>query len=124
MADGGAAPATGNNHDGRYAVDVRIFIAIISLTMAASFMVGVTMAPANNARPPSPPLSTENNPGSPTAVRDNFLNVSHDDSETIEGGNRPSGHHLLVDIMGVEGDFLDSEERLSKALVDTVREAG
>lgn len=32
--------------------------------------------------------------------------------------------HLLVDIKGIEGDFLDSEERLAKAMVDTVSEAG
>jgi S-adenosylmethionine decarboxylase proenzyme len=32
--------------------------------------------------------------------------------------------HLLVDIKGIEADFLDSEERLSKAMVDTVDSAG
>jgi S-adenosylmethionine decarboxylase proenzyme len=31
---------------------------------------------------------------------------------------------LLVDIKGIEADFLDSEERLSKAMVDTVAAAG
>ena len=30
----------------------------------------------------------------------------------------------MVDIKGIEGDFLDSEERLSKAMVETVAEAG
>lgn len=32
--------------------------------------------------------------------------------------------HLLVDIKGIEADFLDSEERLAKAMVDTVNHAG
>lgn len=36
----------------------------------------------------------------------------------------PSGQHLLVDIKGVESAFLNSEERLSKAMVDTIEEAG
>ena len=32
--------------------------------------------------------------------------------------------HLLVDIKGIESAFLDSEERLSEAMVDTVKAAG
>jgi hypothetical protein len=32
--------------------------------------------------------------------------------------------HLLVDIKGIEADFLDSEVRLAKAMVDTVNNAG
>jgi hypothetical protein len=32
--------------------------------------------------------------------------------------------HLLVDIKGIDGDFLDSESRLAKAMVDTVKAAG
>eukprot|EP00536_Pseudo-nitzschia_multiseries_P014414 jgi/Psemu1/214583/e_gw1.698.6.1 len=32
--------------------------------------------------------------------------------------------HLLVDIKGIEATFLDSEERLAKAMVDTVNHAG
>lgn len=103
-----AAPAV---HDGRYAIDIRVFLAIITLTMTASFLCGVTMVPLNT-----------------TSTRD-------DTTQTIQAGgllegdhtadeHRPSGQHLLVDIRNVDGDFLNSEERLSQAMVDTVREAG
>jgi hypothetical protein len=105
-------------HDGRYAVDIRVFLAIITLTMAVSFIAGVTMVPPDGA----PVMPTE---PTATVVRDNFLlNVSTEDSNKIEGQHRPSGQHLLVDIKGVDADFLNSEERLSKAMVDTVKEAG
>jgi len=43
-----------------------------------------------------------------------------DDGELHE----PAGQHLLVDIKGIEAAFLDSEERLAKAMVDTVNHAG
>jgi hypothetical protein len=36
----------------------------------------------------------------------------------------PAGQHLLVDMKNVDGSFLNSEERLSKAIVDTVKLAG
>ncbi|KAL7568819.1 hypothetical protein ACA910_007233 [Epithemia clementina (nom. ined.)] len=35
-----------------------------------------------------------------------------------------AGEHLLVDIEGVDADFLDSESRLAQAMIDTTKEAG
>ena len=36
---------------------------------------------------------------------------------------QPSGQHLLVDLKNVEEAFLDSEERLARAMIDVVEEA-
>ena len=35
-----------------------------------------------------------------------------------------AGEHLLVDIEGVDADFLDSESQLAQAMIDTSKEAG
>lgn len=112
-----------NSNDGRYAIDIRVFLAIITLTMVASFVAGVIMVPTDAVAMMQQGGASSSNAA--TVVRDNFLlNVSQEDYKKIEEEHRPSGQHLLVDIKGVEGDFLNSEERLSKALVDTVKEAG
>ena len=42
----------------------------------------------------------------------------------VEGGHLPAGQHLLVDIKNVNADFLNSAERLSNAIVETVKVAG
>ena len=90
-------------HDGRYAIDIRVFLVIITLTMTASFLSGVAMVPLKDDTPSAGGLLE----GDQTADE-----------------HRPSGQHLLVDIRNVDGDFLNSEERLSQAMVDTVNEAG
>lgn len=36
----------------------------------------------------------------------------------------PPSQHLMVDIEGVEGDFLNSEDRLAKAMIETIEAAG
>ena len=114
-----AARNNRNNNDGLYSIDLRVFLAIMTVVMAASFLAGAITAPIDVA------LTDMLSGDSPTMVRDNFLlNVSQEESKKIEDEHRPSGQHLLVDIKGVEGDFLNSEERLSKALVNTVKEAG
>jgi S-adenosylmethionine decarboxylase proenzyme len=38
--------------------------------------------------------------------------------------HQPSGHHLLVDIKSVNGKFLNSEEKLAKAMIDLVEMSG
>lgn len=38
--------------------------------------------------------------------------------------HRPAGQHLLVDIRNVDAEFLNSEARLTDAMVTTVRESG
>ena len=36
----------------------------------------------------------------------------------------PAGQHLLVDLMNVEADFLNSEQRLANAMVECIKTAG
>lgn len=40
-----------------------------------------------------------------------------------KGEHLPAGQHLLVDIRNVEAEFLNSEERLAEAMVETVKHA-
>jgi len=51
------------------------------------------------------------------------LNGTHNDEED-DGEHLPAGQHLLVDIDGIEADFLNSEERLATAMVDLVNDSG
>lgn len=136
-------------NDGRFSIDIRLFLVIVTMTMTASFMAGIygvtdnyykngvvgsyyeTMAMQYlfpNLFPPNTGLTANDNDAtsqnsSASTVRDNFLINGVDDLKT-EDEHHPSGQHLLVDIKGVDGDFLNSEERLAKALVDTVKETG
>jgi hypothetical protein len=113
------AVAARNKDDGKIDIDIRVFLALITVIMVASFVAGVFTVPMDTL------AATLREGDAPSAARDNFLsNVSQEESKKIEDEHRPSGQHLLVDIKGVEAEFLNSEERLSKALVDTVKEAG
>jgi len=47
-----------------------------------------------------------------------------DANSAINRNHLPAGQHLLVDIKNVEADFLNSEERLSTAMVESVKAAG
>jgi len=44
-------------------------------------------------------------------------------NEADDGEHLPAGQHLLVDIEGVDGSFLNSEERLAFAMVEVVNQA-
>lgn len=44
--------------------------------------------------------------------------------EEDEEEHAPAGQHLLIDIENVDGQFLDSEERLAAAMLDLVNECG
>ena len=101
--------------DGTYAVDIRVFLACITLAMAASFIVGVGLGPASTVIEDIPKAEV---------VKDSYSELTKEEIKKIAEEHRPSGQHLLVDIEGVEEAFLNSEERLSKAMVDTVQEAG
>jgi hypothetical protein len=140
--------AAEQQNDGRFSIDIRLFLVIVTLTMTVSFMAGIYGVTDNYYKndivgsyyetmamqylfpslfPSDTGLATNDNgatlPNSSNpVVRDNFL--TNDQIKVIEDEHRPSGQHLLVDMKGVDGDFLNSEERLSKALVDTVKEAG
>ena len=102
-----------------YAVDIRLFLATLTVAMFASFLAGVGVTDYA-------PLSSSVNIDSHT-VRDSFhqgggVAVSEDTKKKIEQ-HQPAGQHLLVDIAGVDSDFLDSEDRLSKAMVETVNQS-
>jgi hypothetical protein len=108
-------------HDGRYAIDIRVFLAIISLTMAASFFAGVAMLPMPNTALTSGGVTRAG--GGLPKVNSNVMNSS-DIPKDLDDLHLPAGQHLLVDIRNVEADFLNSESRLADAMVQTVRESG
>jgi hypothetical protein len=138
-------PGEPPHNDGRYAMDIRLFIAIVTLTMTLSFMAGmygVTESYSHNGGSYKPsyleamalrflfPNLIPADLGLATADKTdpssldvlNHSDVVQDNDVISE--HRPSGQHLLVDIKGVDADFLNSEELLSKALVDAVKETG
>ena len=101
--------------EGTCAVDIRVFILIITLAMSAAFLVGISVH-----------LPLEKFLGTSTAamsVETSTIEVSPADLVTA-GPHSPSGQHIMVDMKGIEASFLDSEERLSDAMVQTVQEAG
>ena len=131
---------------GYYRIDVRVFVAFLATVMAASFVAGVVLVPPLGELLNQKVVTTATDSIATTAsssasspilnaqdakiVRDAYLvNASErwaksEQNEKRPELHRPAGQHLLVDIKGVEGAFLNSEERLSKAMVDTVEEAG
>lgn len=52
--------------------------------------------------------------------------VNHNDEENVEEAmiHEPAGQHLLIDIKSVDGEFLNSEERLAHAMVDLIEMSG
>lgn len=203
MADQGDRRAEGPR---RYAIDVRIFLAVITTAMACSFFAGVAFGPTpaevggvaqqrsaqlqqqQQQQQRTPPAAkkveeakeeprkavpgaiqerrTEAEVGEdgeiirqprrlPTAhsaelgarVREshvNFVDPSYEDlgegavaragaTKNLTGKDGededeeeylPQGQHLLVDIKNIEHDFLNSEDRLARAMVDVVKAGG
>mmetsp|Transcript_16146 Transcript_16146/g.37021 ORF Transcript_16146/g.37021 Transcript_16146/m.37021 type:complete len:310 (-) Transcript_16146:10-939(-) len=111
--------------DHRYAVDIRVFVSVIVIAMAVSFGVGVGLGPtahssiamSGSQQHDLPPVTSVEINAADSALAEQ---AAADDGELHE----PAGQHLLVDIKGIEAAFLDSEERLAKAMVDTVNHAG
>eukprot|EP00980_Cylindrotheca_fusiformis_P012269 scaffold2999_cov113-Cylindrotheca_fusiformis.AAC.4 len=119
---------TGANNDDkkRVTIDIRVFLLVIVSAMAISFGVGVTMGPTTTTATGA--SSTVELP----PVRSVDFSDQVSDEKFSEGQvvvveedvlHEPAGQHLLVDIKGIEAAFLDSEERLAKAMVDTVKSA-
>lgn len=118
--DGDPPPPQQEEDEGRYySIDIRVFLLLVTLTMAASFIAGVTLIP---------PIAVTKTTSfqSDGVVRDAFLlgHLTPSQQQEEEDLHRPSGQHLLVDMKGVDSDFLNNEERLAQAMVDTVRESG
>ena len=54
---------------------------------------------------------------------DDSSDESSDDDDLMEGLYLPAGQHLLIDIKNVDPIFLNSEERLAKAMIKLVDES-
>eukprot|EP00526_Cylindrotheca_closterium_P006665 CAMPEP_0113659656 /NCGR_PEP_ID=MMETSP0017_2-20120614/32479_1 /TAXON_ID=2856 /ORGANISM="Cylindrotheca closterium" /LENGTH=739 /DNA_ID=CAMNT_0000574231 /DNA_START=119 /DNA_END=2338 /DNA_ORIENTATION=- /assembly_acc=CAM_ASM_000147 len=106
-------------------VDIRVFMLITVSAMAIAFGVGVAMGPtaAELAMASAGAAAGHKLP----EVHSVDVSTAEDaaalkeDSELL---HEPAGQHLLVDIKGIEAAFLDSEERLAHAMVETVKGAG
>lgn len=106
-ANSGVSPSQG------YAIDLRLFIATMSVAMAISFIAGVAYGPLEISSPPVVPQVSNSA-------------LSSLDPRVIEAASEhlPAGQHLLVDMEGIDSEFLNSEERLSKAMLEVVVESG
>jgi len=103
--------------EGTCAVDIRLFLLTVTIGMCCSFLAGISI---------HLPFEQFFQTPSATATRSQALprlQLSPADLKTA-GTHSPSGQHLLVDIKGIEAAFLDSEERLSDAMVATVKAGG
>ena len=122
-------------------VDLRWYVTAMGLIMAVSFMAGLQQSPIlleenllspTTASPSLPPVADRSK-----VVRDSFLvqeatiggnvdlsNLKMEEDLTFDPTAAAAGEHLLVDIEGVDADFLDSESRLAQAMIDTSKEAG
>lgn len=107
--------------EGACAVDIRVFMLTSTLAMCVAFFAGVSIhLPLDHLMMSQKPLLAMENMEQPDT---RFLELSHEDLK-IANSHDPAGQHLLVDMIGVEKAFLDSEERLSDAMVRTVHESG
>jgi S-adenosylmethionine decarboxylase proenzyme len=117
---------------GRFIVDIRIFMLSMTIAMCASFFAGVTMGPAGT-------------PGSASSLTSVFLapqQQQHQKAASVSQPppppaldlsadviaeslkHSPSGQHLLVDIANVQPEFLNSEDQLTNAMLQTIKETG
>lgn len=105
-----------------FVVDVRLFMISLVVAMAAAFYAGVTMDSSSDGTPLGltdvllQRVGLQPLPSAPP------LDRSTDAIAKVLQHN-PSGQHLLVDIANVEPAFLDSEEKLTNAMVQTVEES-
>lgn len=122
----------GDDDDHRYAVDIRVFVSVIVIAMAVSFGIGVGLGPTVQT-PDLLSLQQQHNQQlqqqqkhlPPVTSVDINKAESALAAKAAEGNlHEPAGQHLLVDIKGIEAAFLDSEERLAKAMVATINHAG
>ena len=110
-----------NKPEGTCAVDVRVFVFAVVFSMAGAFFAGVSYVPPQAWVDSFASMAIGSASAKQQAPRS--LELSKADLFTsLE--HSPSGQHLLVDMEGIEAAFLDSEERISRAMVQTVQEAG
>ena len=111
-------PKLPGKSNGDCAVDIRIFVVTVVFSTLGAFLAGFSIVPPKSlvdsfaimkaSKPKQLPRSLE------LSKANLYTSLEHS----------PSGQHLLVDIEGIEADFLDSEERLADAMVQTVEGAG
>ena len=103
--------------DGAVGIDIRLFLLVLTAAMSFAFLAGVSL----NLKG----VWEVSNFGSAARRKQIHRNLELSPVEmAASDAHSPSGQHLLVDIEGIEAAFLDSEERLSDAMVQTVQEAG
>ncbi|CAB9522935.1 Polyamine aminopropyltransferase [Seminavis robusta] len=116
---------TASNHDGGCAVDIRVFLLTLVLSIFAAFFAGVSCVPPLFVVASLSSLADKTNDVSRKLVPPSASPSDLSSSNFLSSlDHSPSGQHVLVDIQGIEAAFLDSEERLAAAMVQTVEEAG
>ena len=100
----------------RYAIDIRVFLLSITCAMVLAFGVGVAFGPEEMIASIG---QVELNKWQTVAERTVVQNPPMD-AAVYE----PSGQHLLIDIKNIDGDFLDSVDRLAHAMVESVKAGG
>ncbi|GKZ00023.1 hypothetical protein MPSEU_000955700 [Mayamaea pseudoterrestris] len=128
MANVVSAVPVRSHDNGGIVVDIRVFLSVLTLAMAASFMAGVGLEPFTMPKSLQSfslhPSSSEAPTVSPTEQVHsvNLLDPSqvlpHDEEHL------PAGQHLLVDMRNVDSSFLNSESRLADAMMETIKESG
>jgi S-adenosylmethionine decarboxylase proenzyme len=121
-ANAGSKDVTDHDSSDGFTIDVRLLIALLTVTMAASFGAGFFWVP--DATILSLPKLTQH--VDETAVFAIGSDYSQQSQPVYDNNDlrSPSGQHLLVDMKNIDADFLDSEERLIQAMVETIDEAG
>lgn len=147
MTDEDTSPEATGPMSKTYSIDVRVFLAAITTTMALAFGTGVAFGPSHSpialSSPPNPhsKISKER----VDILNERHVNIVRPSLEDLGAGSvqydpysraqgteegaeerqyQPAGQHLLVDIAEVEAAFLNSEERLADAMVKSVEGAG
>jgi len=125
-----------NGSGGGIEVNLTLYVLVLLAIMACSLFVGLQETfPELTSESLSQSASTASDRFK--IVRDAFL-VSESETKkevkddvdvdvnvvSFDPTAAAAGEHLLVDIEGIEADFLDSESRLAQAMITTAKEAG
>ena len=95
-----------------FVIDIRLWLAAVWATAIVAFCLGLNMDQYYMSY-----LGLE-------VLQPMKASSIHSDSSTALGISTPTGQHLVIDMNGVDTDFLKSEERLVKAMKDTAKAVG
>jgi len=93
-------------------IDIRLWLAAVWATAIVAFCLGLNMDQYYMSY-----LGLE-------VLQPMEASSIHSDSSTALGISTPTGQHLVIDMNGVDTDFLKSEERLVTAMKDTAKAVG